>query len=174
MQALIRQYEAELMKDASEVPEIRPGDTVRMKINFFEGGGDHIAGLKKIHRIAAKGKAAKSTEVERQQVFEGTVLAVRGKGIRQKVTVRKIANGVGVEKTYFVHSRKVAEITITRRAKVRRAKLYYLRDRVGKATRLKEKRDAYKPKEKGKAAAKAVKREAEDSAPVDETETAKE
>lgn len=144
MQKLIKKYENGLLKSESEVPEIRPGDLVRLKINIYEGGSDHIAGLKKIHRIAAKGKERRDTKVERVQIFEGTIIAIKGKGLRQKITVRKIASGVGVEKTYFVHSRKLAGIEIVRRSKVRRAKLYYLRDRVGKATRLKEKREAPK------------------------------
>jgi large subunit ribosomal protein L19 len=141
MQKLIREYEKGLLKPESEVPDVKPGDTVRLKINIYEGGTDHVAGLKKIHRIAAKGKERRDTKVERVQVFEGTVIAIKGKGLRQKLTVRKLASGVGVEKTYFMHSRKLAGIEIARRAKVRRAKLYFLRDRIGKATRLREKRD---------------------------------
>ena len=146
MQKIIKQYENGLLKAEGEVPEIRPGDTVRLSINIYEGGSDHIAGLKKIHRIAAKGKERRDTKVERVQVFEGVVISLKGKGLRQKLTVRKLASGVGVEKTYFVHSRKLARIEVIRHAKVRRAKLYYLRDRVGKATRLKEKRDPRKSK----------------------------
>lgn len=139
-QDVIRSYEAGLRKNEGEIPVIKPGDTVRMKINIYEGGSDKIAGLKKIQRIAAKGKKRTDTKVERVQIFEGTVIAIKGKGLRQKITVRKLASGVGVEKTYFTNSRKVAGIEIVRRAHVRRAKLYYLRDRVGKATRLREKR----------------------------------
>jgi large subunit ribosomal protein L19 len=146
MQKLVKQYENGLLKAEGEVPEIRPGDTVRLSINIYEGGSDHVAGLKKIHRIAAKGKERRDTKVERVQVFEGVVISIKGKGLRQKITVRKLASGVGVEKTYFVHSRKLAGIEVVRHAKVRRAKLYYLRDRVGKATRLKEKRDPRKSK----------------------------
>jgi large subunit ribosomal protein L19 len=144
MQSIIREYESGLLKAEGEVPEIKPGDTVRLHINIYEGVTDHVAGLKKIHRIAAKGKERRDTKVERVQVFEGTVISLKGRGLRQKITVRKLASGIGVEKTYFVHSRKVARIEVVRRAKVRRAKLYYLRDRVGKATRLKEKRDLRK------------------------------
>jgi len=144
MQQLIKKYESGLMKAETEIPDVQPGDTVRMHINIYEGGTDHIAGLKKIHRIAAKGKERRDTKVERVQVFEGTVISIKGKGLRQKLTVRKIASGVGVEKTYFTHSRKLANVEIVRRAKIRRAKLYYLRDRIGKATRLKEKRQVRK------------------------------
>jgi len=139
-QSIIRSYEAGLVKEEGEVPEIKPGDTVRIKINIYEGGSDMIAGLKKIHRIAAKGKSRTDTKVERVQIFEGTVISIKGNGLRQKITVRKLASGIGVEKTYFTNSRKVAGLEVIRRAKVRRSKLYYLRDRVGKATRLKEKR----------------------------------
>ena len=146
MQKLIKDYENGLLKSAEEVPDLRPGDLVRLLINIYEGGSDRIAGLKKIHRIAAKGKERRDTKVERVQTFEGTIIAIKGKGLRQKITVRKIASGVGVEKTYFVHSRKLAGVEVVRRSKVRRAKLYYLRDRVGKATRLMEKREAPKAK----------------------------
>jgi large subunit ribosomal protein L19 len=138
--ALIREYEKELLKSEG-VPLIKPGDTVRVHVNLYEGGTEHIAGLKKIHRIAAKGKEKKDTKVERVQIFEGVVIGVKGTGSHQKVTVRKLASGVGVEKTYFAHSSRIARIEVVRHAKVRRAKLYFLRDRVGKATRLKEKRD---------------------------------
>jgi large subunit ribosomal protein L19 len=146
MQSLIRDYERGLLKAEGQVPVIRPGDTVRLHINIYEGATEHIAGLKKIHRIAAKGKERRDVKVERVQIFEGTVIAVQGHGMREKITVRKLASGVGVEKTYFVHSRRVAAIEVVRHAKVRRAKLYYLRDRVGKRTRLKEKRDVRKVK----------------------------
>ena len=142
MQTLVRNYEEGLLKAQGEVPDLKPGDFVRLKINIYAGGSDHIVGLKKIHRIAAKGKERRDTSVERVQVFEGTVISLKGKGLKQKVTVRKLASGIGVEKTYFVHSRKLAAIEIVRRAKVRRAKLYYLRERVGKRTRLQEKREA--------------------------------
>jgi len=143
-QELIAEYAKGMMKAAGSIPLIKPGDTVRLKLNIYEGKGEHLAGLKKIHRIAAKGKERKDTKVERIQVFEGTVIGVQGKGLTQKVTVRKLANGVGVEKTMFTHSRRVADIEIVRRSHVRRAKLYFLRDRVGKATRLREKREALK------------------------------
>jgi large subunit ribosomal protein L19 len=139
MQKLIKDYESGMLKAEGQVPEIRAGDTVRLHINIYEGVTDHVAGLKKIHRIAAKGKERRDTKVERVQVFEGTVISIKGNGLRQKVTVRKLASGVGVEKTYFTHSRKVAAIEVVRHAKVRRAKLYYLRDRSGKSARIKEK-----------------------------------
>ncbi len=139
MNSIIRDYEKTVVKEEGEVPDIRPGDIVRVHISFFEGRGDHVP-LKKIHRIAAKGKIQRGeVKVERTQVFEGTVIAVRGAGARKKITVRKISSGIGVEKTWFVHSRKISKIEVVRRSEVRRAKLYYLRHRIGKATRLKEK-----------------------------------
>ena len=140
MQQLIRQYEQTYLKPEGELPELKPGDTVRVSINLYEGGSDHIAGLKKIHRIAAKGKKKEETKVERVQVYEGVVISLKGASSRRKFTVRKLSNGVGVEKTFFIHSHKIKKIEVVRRAKVRRAKLYFLRDRIGKATRLKEKR----------------------------------
>lgn len=139
-QSVIRSFEEGHCKETGEIPEMKAGDTVRLKINIYEGGSDQAAGLKKIQRIAAKGKKRTDTKVERVQLFEGVVIGIQGTGLRQKITVRKLASGVGVEKTYFTNSRKVAGIEIVRRAHVRRAKLYYLRDRVGKATRLREKR----------------------------------
>ncbi len=76
---------------------------------------------------------------ERIQVFEGTVIGMRGEGVKETFTVRKIAYGVGVERVFPVHSPKIAGIEVVRHGKVRRAKLYYLRSRVGKAARVKEK-----------------------------------
>jgi large subunit ribosomal protein L19 len=148
MQELIRKYEAGMAKPAGEIPVLKPGDTVRVSINIFEGQAENVAGLKKIHRIAAKGKERKDTKVERQQVFEGTIISIQGAGLRQKLTVRKLSSGVGVEKTWFTHSRKIAKLEVVRHAKIRRAKLYFLRERVGKAVRLKEKRDVSRSKAK--------------------------
>ena len=76
---------------------------------------------------------------ERIQVFEGTVIGMRGEGVKETFTVRKIAYGVGVERVFPVHSPKIAGIEVVRHGKVRRAKLYYIRNRVGKAARVKEK-----------------------------------
>ena len=75
---------------------------------------------------------------ERIQVFEGTVIKVQGTGLRKTFTVRKLASGVGVEKTWPLHSPNVADVKVVRYGKVRRAKLFYLRERTGKATRVKE------------------------------------
>ncbi len=134
---LAREYEKTLLRD--DVPEIEPGDTVRVHIRIYEETPE-LHHLKKIHRIAAKGKEQKQAKVERVQVFEGVVLAVDGQGLGRSITVRKISNGVGVEKVFPLNSRRLEKIEVLRHAKVRRAKLYYLRNRVGKAARLKERR----------------------------------
>ena len=100
-----------------DIPKFNPGDTVRVDVRVIEGGR------------------------ERTQAFEGVVIARKGGGIRETFTVRKISFGVGVERIFPVHAPIVQKIEVLRRGDVRRAKLYYLRDRVGKATRIKEKRD---------------------------------
>ncbi len=99
----------------TEVSSFEVGDTVRVGVKIKEG------------------------EKERVQVFEGTVIAKNGSGISQSFTVRKISYGVGVEKVFLLHSPNVVSVDVIRRGKVRRAKLYYLRDRVGKAAKVKEK-----------------------------------
>ena len=128
---LIDQIEAgELKKEASAV---RVGDTVRAHIRIVEG------------------------EKERIQVFEGVVIRLHGGGARETMTVRKVSFGVGVERILPLHSPRLEKVEVVKRAKVRRAKLYYLRDLRGKAARLKElkpKRDATKKKKSGKTAKK--------------------
>ena len=109
---IIKSIEAEQLK--SEVDEFHVGDTVRVHAKIKEGNRERI------------------------QVFEGTVLKKQGTGVRSTFTVRKISNGVGVEKTWPVHSPNVEKIEVVRKGKVRRAKLNYLRDRVGKAAKVKE------------------------------------
>lgn len=104
------------MKD--DLPEFRPGDNVKVHVRVIEGSRSRI------------------------QVFEGVVLARQGGGLRETFTVRKISFGVGVERIFPVHSPTVEQVEVTRRGKVRRAKLYYLRDRAGKQARIKEKRAA--------------------------------
>ena len=99
----------------TDVPKFGIGDGVKVYIRITEG------------------------EKERIQLFEGTVIAKRGGGISETFTVRRVASGVGVEKTFPLHSPNVDKIVVFREAKVRRAKLYYLRDRVGKAAKVKEK-----------------------------------
>ena len=112
MNEIIRKIEAEQMK--AEIPEFHVGDTVRVSAKVIEGSR------------------------ERTQVFEGVVLKRQGGGARETFTVRKSSNGIGVEKTWPVHSPNVERIEVIRRGKVRRAKLNYLRGRVGKKAKVKE------------------------------------
>ena len=98
----------------AEKPEVNIGDTVKVHVRIKEG------------------------EKERIQIFEGIVIAKKHGGVSETFTVRKTAYGVGVERTFPVHSPRIGSITIVRRGRVRRAKLYYLRDRVGKAAKVKE------------------------------------
>ena len=97
-------------------PAFAPGDTVRVHVRVVEGNRERI------------------------QVFQGIVIRRKGSGVRETFTVRKVSFGVGVERTFPLHSPIVAKIEVTTRGDVRRAKLYYLRDRVGKAAKVKEKR----------------------------------
>ncbi|MDR5676394.1 MAG: 50S ribosomal protein L19 [Armatimonadota bacterium] len=99
-----------------DLPEFGPGDTVRVHFKVVEGGR------------------------ERVQAFEGVVVARRGGGLRETVTVRRISHGVGVERIFPLHSPRLERIEVVRRGQVRRAKLYYLREKVGKETRIKERR----------------------------------
>ncbi|HEV8447528.1 MAG TPA: 50S ribosomal protein L19 [Gemmatimonadaceae bacterium] len=99
-----------------DVPPFRPGDTLRVNVRVKEG------------------------EKERIQAFEGICIARRGSGVSETFTVRKISNGVGVERIFPVHSPMLAEVNVVRRGRVRRAKLYYLRNVTGKATRIREKK----------------------------------
>ncbi|MCU0625220.1 MAG: 50S ribosomal protein L19 [Gemmatimonadaceae bacterium] len=100
------------------VPPFRAGDTVRVNVRVKEG------------------------EKERLQAFEGVVIARRGSGVSETFTVRKISNGIGVERIFPVHSPMLADIAVVRRGRVRRAKLYYLRNVTGKAARIKERKVA--------------------------------
>ena len=104
------------------VPPFRPGDTVRVNVRVKEG------------------------EKERVQAFEGVCIAKRGGGVSETFTVRKMSNGVGVERIFPLHSPMIAEIIVVRRGVVRRAKLYYLRDVTGKASRIKERKVVRAPK----------------------------
>ncbi len=108
------EIEAAYLRD--DVPDFGPGDTVRVHVRVVEGGR------------------------ERVQVYEGVVIGRSGGGLRETFTVRKISFGVGVERIFPVHAPIIQKIEVMRRGDVRRAKLYFLRDRVGKATRIKEKR----------------------------------
>jgi large subunit ribosomal protein L19 len=100
----------------TNLPDIRPGDTVRAHVKVREGGKERI------------------------QVFEGVVIACKNGGIAKNITIRKISNAIGVERTLPLHSPLVDKFEVIRRGKVRRAKLYYLRDKVGKDARIKERR----------------------------------
>ena len=109
------QVEAQYLRD--DIPDFGPGDTVKVHVRVIEAGR------------------------ERVQVYEGVVIGRSGGGIRETFTVRKLSFGVGVERIFPVHAPIIQQIEVVRRGAVRRAKLYYLRDRIGKATRIKEKRD---------------------------------
>ncbi|MGH9006371.1 MAG: 50S ribosomal protein L19 [Acidimicrobiales bacterium] len=101
-----------------DIPQFRPGDTVKVHVRVVEGSR------------------------ERVQVFQGAVIRRQGSGVRETFTVRKVSFGVGVERTFPVHSPSIAKLEVASFGDVRRAKLYYLRDRVGKAAKIKERRTA--------------------------------
>ncbi len=115
--ALIEAFECEQLKPAGDLPDIFVGDTVRVGVKISEGGK------------------------ERVQPYEGVVIAKRHSGLHETITVRRIFQGVGVERVFMLHSPQTASVKVRRRGKVRRAKLFYLRDRVGKATRVKQRFD---------------------------------
>lgn len=112
MHHLIQEITKEQLR--TDLPDFRPGDTVRVHVKVIEGNRERI------------------------QVFEGVVIKRRGAGISETFTVRKVSYGVGVERTFPVHTPKIAKLEVVRRGKVRRAKLYYLRQLRGKAARIKE------------------------------------
>ena len=103
-------------ENTNKIPSFKPGDTLSINVNVNEG--------KKV----------------RQQLFKGTVIARKGSGMSETITVRKVSNGVGVERIFPLHSPSIASITVNKVNKVRRAKLYYLRNLSGKAARLAEKK----------------------------------
>jgi large subunit ribosomal protein L19 len=111
------------------LPRLSPGDTVRVHVRVKETSV----------KEEIKGKP-KETERERVQVFEGLVIGLRGSGARATMTVRKVSFGTGVERIFPLHARTIEKVEVVRHARVRRAKLYYLRERKGKAGRMKEKR----------------------------------
>jgi len=98
----------------SDLPEIRPGDTVAVSVRVIEG------------------------DKERIQVFEGVVIKIKGSGVNKTMTVRKLSHGVGVERIFPLHSPRLADLKVVKRGKVRRSKLYYLRNLRGKAARIKD------------------------------------
>ena len=112
MKGLIQAIDAENLK--KEVPSFEVGDTVKVGFKIIEGGK------------------------ERVQYFEGVVIAKKNGGVRETFTVRRVSFGIGIERTFQVHSPRIDKITVIRHGKVRRAKLYYLRERSGKAAKLKE------------------------------------
>lgn len=109
---IIKAIESEQLK--KDIPDFQPGDTVRVHVKVVEGNRERI------------------------QVFEGVVIAKKGGGLRETFTVRRVSYGVGVERTFPIHSPRIDKIEVMRRGKVRRAKLYYLRERTGKAARIKD------------------------------------
>ena len=111
---LIKKITESQLRD--DIPDFRAGDTVRVHARIVEG------------------------KRERIQIFEGVVIKRRGEGVSETYTVRKISNGVGVERTFPVHTPRVEKIEVVRQGRVRRAKLYYLRERQGKAARIPERR----------------------------------
>ena len=111
------------------LPQLNPGDTVRVHVRVKETSV----------KEEIKGKP-KETERERVQVFEGLVIGLRGSGARATMTVRKVSFGTGVERIFPLHARTIERIEVVKHARVRRAKLYFLRERKGKAGRMKEKR----------------------------------
>ncbi len=111
---LIDGLEREQLKES--VPELRPGDTVRVHAKVVEGTRERI------------------------QVFEGLVIRVTGGGLRRNFTVRRVTHGVGVERTFLVHSPRIDKIEVVRHGDVRQARLYYLRGKIGKAARIRERR----------------------------------
>ena len=119
----LQQVESSFLK--SDRPEFRPGDTVSVHVRVVEG------------------------DKERIQLFQGVVIARKGGGSRENFTVRKISGGIGVERIFPLHSPVVDKIEVVRRGKVRRAKLYYLRDLRGKAARIEERRDEPRPSQGG-------------------------
>ncbi len=102
----------------SDLPDLRPGDEVKVHVRVVESGKERI------------------------QVFQGNIIAIQGSGVAESYTVRKLSYGVGVERTFPKHSPAVAKVELMHRGDVRRAKLYFLRDRTGKAAKVREKREA--------------------------------
>lgn len=112
---LIRAIEQEQLKD--NVPDFRAGDTVRVYVKVIEGGKERI------------------------QPFEGVVITKRNEGLKSSFTVRKISHSIGVERSFMLHSPRIDRVEVVRHGAVRRAKLYYLREKVGRAARIKEDRN---------------------------------
>jgi large subunit ribosomal protein L19 len=120
MNPTIEKIEKSLMR--KDLPELNPGDTVKVFVRIKEGNK------------------------ERTQAFEGVIIKKRGRGVNHTITVRRVFQGIGVERVFLVHAPRIEKIKVLRRGDVRRSKLYYLRQRTGKATRIKEK--AFRPVKK--------------------------
>ena len=114
MSNIIKAIEKEHMR--TDLPDVKIGDTVKVFVKVIEGTRERLQG------------------------FEGYVIARKGGGLKETITVRRVSFGIGIERTFPLHSPKIANIDVLRHGKVRRSKLYYLRDRAGKAAKLKEKR----------------------------------
>lgn len=125
MNQIIQDIESTHLK--KELPELNVGDTVKVFVKIKEGGK------------------------ERTQGYEGVIIKRRGSGVNASITVRRVFQGIGIERVFPLHSPRVEKIKVQRRGAVRRSKLYYLRNRTGKATRIKEKVVARPPKKAGKA-----------------------
>jgi large subunit ribosomal protein L19 len=137
---VIDQIEREQMK--ADVPQLRPGDTVRVHAKVIEGSRERI------------------------QVFEGLVIRVTGGGSNRAFTVRRVAHGIGVERTFLIHSPRIDKIEVLRHGLVRQARLYYLRTKVGKAARIRERREVLAPAKGG-----TPRGAAQEEVTVEETET---
>jgi large subunit ribosomal protein L19 len=135
---LVAVESAQLRKD---IPDIQSGDTVRLQVKVVEGNR------------------------ERLQPFEGVVMRLRGGGVNRNFTIRRVTNGVGVERTFLLHSPRLEKIEVLRHARVRRQQLYYLRGLTGKAARLKE----IRPMTKRQAAAKEAAKAAQSASSTDST-----
>ncbi len=142
MNQIIQEIEAPLIK--GNVPQMNIGDTVKVFVKIVEGNK------------------------ERTQGYEGVIIKRRGSGVGETITVRRVFQGIGIERVFLIHSPRVEKITVQRRGHVRRAKLYYLRKRTGKATRIKEKVSGKKDVAAAPAGEKAPAAKAEKSAPAAE------
>lgn len=140
MNQIIQEIEAPLIKD--NVPQMNIGDTVKVFVKIVEGNK------------------------ERTQGYEGVIIKRRGSGVGETITVRRVFQGIGIERVFLIHSPRVEKITVQRRGHVRRAKLYYLRKRTGKATRIKEKVTGKKDVAAAPVAEKAPASKAEKAAPA--------
>jgi large subunit ribosomal protein L19 len=129
MNPIVKEIESSLLK--SGLPQLNIGDTVKVFVKIKEGGK------------------------ERTQGYEGVIIKRHGSGVSATVTVRRVFQGIGIERVFLLHSPRVEKITVSRRGHVRRSKLYYLRERTGKATRIKEKIGVHKDTGKSQAAAAA-------------------